>query len=257
MARPRSYKTEAVVLKQMPLGEADRILTLFTPDMGKLRAVARGVRRIKSRLGGHLELLNRVSVSIAHGKSLEVVTEAEAVQTFRGLREDLQRLSRALYVAELVDAFSAEQAPNYPVYRQLVDALDRLQSAARYEPLLRYFELHLLAHSGFRPELHQCVECQVKLEPGDHVFSNERGGALCPKCRAGSDEAIIPLPLNVMKMVRFMQREKYERAVALKAAPEVWSSIELLLRSYVRYHVERELKSADFMSLVASPNRQR
>ena len=106
--RLRTYKTEGVVLKQMPLGEADRILTILTPDVGKVRAVARGVRRAKSRLGGHLDLLNQVSVSLSKGRSLDAVNEAEAFRSFRVLREDLERVSKALYMAELADGFSVE-----------------------------------------------------------------------------------------------------------------------------------------------------
>lgn len=238
------------MLKHTPIGEADRILTLFTPDTGKVRAVARGVRRIRSRLGGHLELLNRVSVSLTEGRSLDVVTGAEAVQTHRGLRENLDRLSKGLYVAELVDAFSAEHAPNFPVYRLLLTSLDRLERDDTPERVLRHFELHLLEHSGFRPELHQCVDCHTVLEPGDHVFSSAKGGSLCPGCRRGGEDALLPLPLNAMKVLRFIQREGYAGVAGLKVAQPVWAHIERVLGSYLRYVLERELKTVDFMRLV-------
>ena len=116
MSRLRVYRTEGVVIRQMPLGEADRILTLCSPDMGKVRAVAKGVRRTRSRLGGHLELLNRASVSVAIGRNLDTISEASAISTFSGIRTDLRRISRAMYVAELVDCFSMEGNGNQAIY---------------------------------------------------------------------------------------------------------------------------------------------
>ena len=253
MHRFRSYKTEAVVLRQMPLGEADRILTLFTPERGKLRAVAKGIRRPKSRFGGHLELLNRVSVSLAEGRNLDVLTDAQAVQSFRGLRDDLQGLSRAMYVAELVDRFSIERSPSTQVYRLLVEALTRLEQGRQQGLLLRYFEMGLLDRSGYKPELHLCVECRLTLEPADHYFSSAKGGVLCPECRIGSDDVLLPISLNGMKVLRLLQREAgFAGTAGLKLSPRLLAELERLLQSYIRYLVEREIKSAEFVSLVTS-----
>ena len=253
MARPRTYKTEAVVLKQTPFGEADRLLTLYTPDLGKLRALAKGVRRPKSRFSGHLELLNHVSVSLAQGRNLDVMTEAHVIKSFRGVREDLQRLSRAIYMAELVDGFSVEQASNYPLYRILLNALDWLEGPGQSDLLLRHFEMHLLGHSGYSPELYRCVECRHELEPGDHLFSSASGGVTCPACCAMSGSGMVPVSLSAMKVLRFLQREEdYARVEGLKVSPGVLREIEGLVRAYVRYLVERELKSVEFMNLVSS-----
>ena len=253
MSRPRTYKTECVVIKQTPIGEADRILTLYTPDMGKVRAVAKGVRRTKSKLGGHLELLNNVSVSLSQGRNLDVLTEAEAVQSFKGFREDLRRLSMALYVAELIGGFSVEQSANYGLYQLLLDTLGWLERTRQPDLLLRYFEMQLLDHSGYRPELHRCVECRSKLEPGQHLFDCEGGGFLCPTCRVNSRQALIPASLNAMKVLRLLQREReYARVDGLRVSPGLLHEIERLLRAYVRFLVERELKSAEFMGLVSS-----
>ena len=253
MSRPRTYKTEGVVLKQTPFGEADRILTFFTQDMGKVRAVAKGVRRTKSKLGGHLELLNCVAVSLSYGRNLDVVTEAQVVQSFRGFREDLRLLARALYMAELVDGFTVELSSNYPAYRLLLGALSWLDRSDQPDLLLRHFELHLVEHSGFRPELHRCVECLSGLEPGDHFFSSARGGVLCPQCRVASGEAMIPISLNAMKVLRYILREEdYAKVAGLNVSAKLIGEIERLLRTYIRFLAEREFKSAEFMNLVSS-----
>ena len=256
MARPRIYKTEAVVLRQMPLGEADRILTLFTPDRGKVRAVAKGVRRARSRVGGHLELLTCVSISVSQGRNLDVVGEAQVIQVFRGIREDLPKLSQALYIAEIVDRFSVEHSSNEAVYRLLLDTLGLLEETGQPELVLRYFELHLLDDSGYRPELFVCIECRIELDPGTHYFSNAKGGVICPNCRTGFTEAMAPLSVGAMKVLRFLLRNPdYAVVSQLQISVVVMREVERLLRNYLRFLAERDLKSAEFMNLVSSSGR--
>lgn len=253
MSHPRTYKTEAVVLKQTSLGEADRILTLYTPDVGKVRAVARGVRRPKSKLSGHLELLNQVKVSMSYGRNLDAINEAQSIRSFRGFRDDLERISKAIYMAELVDGFSIENSGNYQLYLLLVDSLGWLERTDNTDLLLRHFELHLLQASGYRPELVNCVECRATLEPGDHLFAGGSGGVLCPECRIGSEEALIPISLNAMKVLRFLQREKsFANVDGFDAPRDLLSALERLNRVYIRYLAERDLKSAEFMNLISS-----
>lgn len=253
MTRPRNYKTEAVVLRHIPLGEADRILTLYTPDMGKVRAVAKGVRRVKSRLGGHLELLNRVSVALYEGKSLDVVTEAQVVQNFRAIREDLEPLSRAMYVAELVDGFTSERSPSQAIYTLLVDGLAELEKAAPHDLLMRYFEMRVLEYAGYRPELIQCVACRSTLEPRSHLFSCGDGGVLCPACRVTSSEAMLPVSVGAMKVLRYLQREdRYANVSGLKISGGLLAEARRLLGANIRFLLERDLRSAEFISRLSS-----
>ena len=253
MAPPHTYKTEAVVLKQTSLGEADRILTLYTPDLGKVRAVARGVRRPKSKLSGHLELLNQVSVSLSYGRNLDSINEAQSIRSFRGFRDDLQRISKAIYMAELVDGFSIENSGNHQLYLLFVDSLSWLERTDNTDLLLRHFELQLLAASGYRPELVNCVECRGRLEPGDHLFASSSGGVLCPDCRTGSEQALIPISLNAMKVLRFLQREEgFAKVDGFSVPADLLAALERLNRVYIRYLTDRDLKSAEFMNLISS-----
>src|SRR5436305_9819437 len=116
MPAPRVYRSEGIVLKAYNYGEADHILTLFTPNAGKLRAVAKGMRRTKSRMSGHLDLFKRSTLLVARGRQLDLVTQAETIESFSAMREDLWRSTYCHYVAELVDAFSVEVMANYPLY---------------------------------------------------------------------------------------------------------------------------------------------
>ena len=123
MSTPRLYNTEAVVLRKTELGEADSILTLYTPHLGKIRAVAKGVRRPKSKIGGHVEQLVHSQMLLARSKSLDIVSQSQAIESFLPLRDNLWRTSSALYAVELVDRFTAEGEENYPLFRLLVDTL--------------------------------------------------------------------------------------------------------------------------------------
>ena len=253
MSRFRTYRTEGVVIRQMPLGEADRILTLCSPDMGKVRAVAKGVRRTKSRLGGHLELLNRASVSVAIGRNLDTISEASAISTFGGIRGDLSRVSRAMYIAEVVDSFSMEGNGNRAIYHLLLSTLLWLERAANLDLLMRWFEIRLLECSGYMPELVHCVECREWLEPTDHLFACDAGGVLCPNCRTASSGALLPLPLNTMKTLRFVQREaKFDKVESLNVPANILKDMERLMRTYIRHVAERDVRSAEFVSLTTN-----
>ena len=251
MVSRRTYKTQGVVLKQTPIGEADRVLSIFTPDLGKVRVVARGVRRTKSRLAGHLEPLTQVSISVSRGRTLDVINEAETIRSFRALREDLRRVSEGVYLAELVESFSAEQQPNLAIYDLLLEALEFLERSEDATQAIRCFEMQLLDHSGFGPELYQCVECRSTLEPGGYLFSSAKGGVLCQQCNPLSGEALLPLSLNANKVLRYFQREGLQNAASLDVPPAVLNEIDRLLRTYIRYVLERELKSAEFVEIVA------
>src|SRR4030043_638769 len=126
MKLPRVYQTEALIIKRIDLGEADRILTLYTPELGKLKAVAKGTRRPQSKLGGHVELLTHSLLLLAKGRNLDIITQAQTINSFLPLRDDLKRMSCGLYISELVDYFTEEDIENLKLFHLLLDTLDRL-----------------------------------------------------------------------------------------------------------------------------------
>jgi DNA repair protein RecO (recombination protein O) len=153
--RQRLYRVSAIVLKRHDQGEADRLLTVFTRDRGKLTLLAKGVRKPASRKAGHIEPFTHVDLLVAKSKSLDLVTQAETTHAHRHLREDLWRSSLAYYVAELADAFTQDEDPNELLFDLLLESLGRLDAAD--EPALplavHYYELHLLALAGYQPQL--------------------------------------------------------------------------------------------------------
>ena len=252
MTRPRLYNSEAIVLKHLDFGEAHRIVTLYTPEIGKLRVVARSVRLTKSKLGGHLEPLNQVQVSIARGQNLDTATQAEAIRSFRLLKEDLERLSRAFYLADLTDQFTPDELSNYPLYQLLLNTLEALEVSEGPDLLLRCFEMELLSCVGYQPELHWCVECRKRLEPEDHLFCCAMGGVLCPICRTQSRDALIPLSINAMKALRLIQREGYQLVASFGISSHTLEEMERFLKAYIRHLLERDVKSGAFLNLIKS-----
>ena len=139
MAPPRTYRCEALTLKNTPLGESDLLVTLYTREHGKLRAVAKGARKSASKLVGHLEPLTVVRLSMAQGRSLDIVTQAQVLDSFPALKSNLTAITEGLYVAELTDGFGPEANANFELYQLAIDVLQVLASDKRSEMTLRYF----------------------------------------------------------------------------------------------------------------------
>jgi DNA repair protein RecO (recombination protein O) len=246
MAKPRVYKTEAIVLKRTNLGEADKILVLYTPNLGKIRAVAKGVRRPKSKLGGHVETLTHSSIMLAKGRNLDIIIQSQAIDSYLPLRNDLWRTSCALYTAELIDRFTEEQMRNYPIYRLLLDTIGNIVEAGNIDLLLRYFEIQLLGYLGYKPQLQSCISCKKELEPQDNYFSASGGGVLCPSCKT-TEPRVRPLSLNALKVMRLIQTSNYDNASKVRLNAGLSKELEIVLREYIRYILEREVKSAEFL----------
>ena len=250
MPKPHVYNTQAVVLRSSPLGEADRLLTIFTPILGKLRATARGARRPTSKLGGHLDPLTRSALTLARGKTLDTITSADTLESFLPLKSSLERLSQGLYLAELVDALNPLEAPNLSAYSLLLDGLRGLGNTPNPDLLLRHLELRLLDHTGFLPELHSCVECHAALTPGNHLFSPQAGGVLCTTCRPLHADAA-HLSVEALKVVRYLSSATGESATRLKVSQPLAREVAGLTSAFLRHVLEREVRSLAFLRLVA------
>jgi DNA repair protein RecO (recombination protein O) len=247
--RERIYRTEAVILKRQDFGEADRLLTALSPDRGKLRLIGKGIRKPTSRKAGHLELFTHANLLVARGRNLDIVTQAETVQVFRGLRDDLTRTTHAYYVAELVDQFATEGTENVALFRLLLDVLSALETARRLDVLMRSFDLHVLDVAGYRPQLHMCPRCQQTLEPVVNFLSLVEGGVLCPRC-GEADRTTRPLSLNAFKALRFLQAQPLAAADRLNLSAQSRGELEQAMRAILVYTLERQLKSTAFLDLV-------
>ncbi|MBN2077159.1 MAG: DNA repair protein RecO [Dehalococcoidales bacterium] len=247
MTNPRNYQTDAIVIKKTKLGEADTILTFYTPDRGKIQGFAKSLRKTKSKMAGHLELITHSRVTFARGRNLDTITGSQTIDSFVALKSDFKLMSYALYVIELVNQFTPEHYEDYKLFQLLLETLKNLCQTDDIETLLRFFEIHLLSEVGYRPQLQQCVNCRKVLEPVTNTFSPASGGVLCPECSYKSASILFSLSVNALKVLRFFQNNDYDTASRLKVPPELSTELEKVIRGYIRYLLERDLKSVAWL----------
>ena len=248
--RPRVYKTQGVVLRRRNLGEADSIFTVLSPHEGKFEAIAKGVRKARSRMRGHLEPLTRTSLLLARGRSLDVVTQAETITPYRGVRESLERCAAAIYCAELADRFTVEHAENPGLYGLVLALLDSLEEDAPLH-VARYFELHLLSLTGYELQLDVCAVCGGRLPPEDTFLSAAAGGFACPGCR-GSAGAGRMLGVRAVKVLRFARSCGIAEFAVVRVDEQLGRELQAALADVVRYFLDREPRTRRYVEDVAA-----
>jgi DNA repair protein RecO (recombination protein O) len=244
--RQRLYRLQAIVMRRRDMGEADRLLTVFTRDRGKVNLLAKGVRRAASRKAGHIEPFTYTDLLVAKGANLDLVTQAETIEAHRHVREDLWLSSLAYYVVELADAFTQDEDPNSMLFELLLETLGRLDTGQAVTLAVRYYEIHMLDLAGYQPQLFHCIQCGQPLQQEVNFLSFERGGCLCPK--HGSNLAgTVALPLDVLKVMRYLQSRNWEQVAVLQLRPDVINQVEALMARFIVYHLERTLRAPVFV----------
>ena len=230
------YRDQGVVLRTIKLGEADRIVTFVTQGHGKVRAVAKGVRKTKSRFGGRLEPITHLALQFYEGRELDVVTQADTIDHFRAVRDDLDRVAKATSMLEAVDQVAQEREPNPRLYQMLVGALRAL--AAGNAPLIvPGFFWKLLSLEGAHPILDGCASCGSDDIDGLCAFDLAEGGALCRDCRRGL--AVSP---EALALVRLILGGGLADALNLPASSAT-HEVDHLASHSLEQHLERRLRS--------------
>jgi DNA repair protein RecO (recombination protein O) len=232
------YRDAGVVLRTYKLRESDRIVVLMTEHHGKVRAVARGVRKGSSKFGGRLEPLSHVALLLNEGRELDSVSQAESIDHFRVVREDLDRMSAGIAMLEAVDQIAQERESNPRLYQMLVGALRTL--SARPAPLLvPAFYWKVLAAAGVHPQLDVCVSCG-ETEPLVS-FDLHEGGVLCRACRRG-----VPITPAALTLMRRILGGDMVRALDEPPSPSV-HEVEVLATKAFEHHVERRLRAVHLL----------
>ncbi len=246
----RSFRATAVVLRHGDWGEADRLLTLYTREQGMVRALAKGVRKMTSRKAGHLQPFTHVTVQLAKGRDLLIVTQAETINAFLFLHDNLEKTSYAAYVVELLLRFSYEEEGGNPtIFRLLTETLDRLEKEEDSWLAIRYYEIRLLDAVGFRPQLFECANCGREILAEDQFFSFTTGGVICPRCGLGLPN-LMKISIETLKYLRHFQRSSYKDASRARPSLEVQKEAEVLMQGYFTYLLERELNTPGFIKRV-------
>ncbi len=253
MPAPRRYVTDAIVLSRFDLGEADRVLTLITPNGGKLKAIAKGIRKPTSRLGGSLEPFAELTVALARGRTFDVVTQVSVGHAWLRLRDSLESAATAWYLAELADRSLEERHTAEPLYALLRRAYELLDAGMAPGRVARWYEMHLADELGMRPEVDRCVECDRVLESTETFrWVPPVGGVLCERC-PGPPAGRVALSLEALKLLKAYQRLDCEALAGLRLAAAVEDEVETAMRDFIRYALERDPRSLAFLDEVRLP----
>jgi len=246
----RSLRVDAVVLRHSDAGEADRLLTIYTRQQGKMRVIAKGARKIASRKAGHIEPFTHVILQLATGRESFILTQAETVDAYLPLRDDLVLTGQASYVIELLDRFTyVDETENTAIFRLLTETLARLASGIDPWLVLRYYEVRLLDQLGFRPQLFECVNCGREIKAEDQFFSFRAGGVICPSCGRGLPNLHL-ISVEALKYLRHFQRSSFSEAARARADLAVQHETETLMQGYFTYLLERELNTPGFLKKI-------
>lgn len=254
MEASRTYRANAIVLKRVNIGETDRVVTLYTREKGKLSAVAKGARRAASKLAAATEPFNYGRYFVAVGKDLDVITQAEGLHSFHTIRSDLDRIAYATYLLELTNALVEEREANYELFDTLLSALYLLENEIDPRIVARYFDLQIMSLTGYRPELDVCLRCGATPKSEGIAFSPTLGGRACDECG--------PLPNDVIYLsgesvgaMRLLLRADARQVAQMNISNPIKDEISEAIRWYVRYRLDRDLKSAEFIQALAAADK--
>ena len=228
------YPEQGIILRTMRLGEADRIVSIYTQGSGKVRAVAKGVRKTKSRFGGRLEPFTHVDLLLYRGRELDIVTQCEVLSSFRSIRENYLCFTAGEAILEATDRVSEERERNVRQFMLLLGALRALAADQDPASVVDAYLLRTASLAGFRPHLRACASCG---RPGPHArFSVVQGGLVCESCRNATavrvGEATVPYLTNLL-----------EQEWTVAAGDDARREGSGLVRAYVEYHFDRPLRA--------------
>ncbi|ABO50985.1 DNA replication and repair protein RecO [Desulforamulus reducens MI-1] len=246
------YKLDAIVLKSRDMREADKILTVYSIQRGKQRIVAHGAAKPNSRKRGAVQPFCFSEFMLHRGREIDAISQAELKEGFAEIRYDLDRLTAAAYITELLDGFVAEGEPNQNLFSLLYSAL-HLIAVGNSEMILRGFEAKLLGFSGLQPDLTNCSVCGAEIRETKVSFAVQQGGILCKDC-ATHEKRILKFSRGTVEVLKTLYRWELTKLQQLKVSEPLKTELSALLRSYIEYYLEKKLKTTEFMDRLYKSN---
>jgi len=244
------YKTEGIVLKSIKLGEADKIITIYSSERGKISAVAKGIRKTKSKFGARLEPFSHVNLLLYDGRNLDIVTQVELVSSFREIREDFDKVVYGSAMLDLLEKISPIEEKDEEVFGFVLSSLQVLSSASKNIPLLlAAFDLKLMSIAGFRPNLSGCVICSGAASSlkKEVIFSCEWGGILCDKCGLSDIDASSVSRMTIEAMINILKLDTQDIA-GLEMSKSIEKELLSVTQRYVKHYLHARLKSIEYLA---------
>ncbi len=244
----RNFSSEGLIIKHKNIGEADKIITIFSKREGRSSVIAKGVRKVSSRRAGSLELLNQVKFYAAGNSKLPVLTEVSSINSFKSIKEDLQKLSLSYLLLELINQFLPEGQENDKLFNELIlflSAINKSKNSERDKVLAASFQIKLLRETGYLPELYRCIKCGNHLKEQDNYLAPYLGGLVDRSCK-GETFLAEKIKAKSIKVMRFINTSPVEQIGQLKLGAIDVAEINKLLNLYTAYQLEGELGSEKF-----------
>ncbi len=241
--RSRPYKTEAINLRVQQFGEADKLMTFFSPDYGKIKTIAKGARKPGSKFGGRLEIFAYNNLLLAAGKEFSILSQIETIENFKELREDIDKLKAGIYFIRLVDAGTEVGQKNEDLFNLILESLYLLKDSFNKSLLTKIFEIKFMDVEGFFPTLDKCVSCskKVTVEPKKIKFNLSRGGILCSQCSKKIFGGI-EMPYEAVKVISTIKNENFKDLEKYKINEKLLEEIDLIVRPYLSENIGYDIK---------------
>jgi len=247
----RSERLTGIVLRYIPVGEADRLVIIVTRERGKFKCLARGIRKPISKLGGFLEPMHEVSITVQYSRLYPIVKDVRTIGVLNNISNNVSHYLYLTYISELLDSFIPEEEINIEIFNLYKFVLQIFNNVHKVSLLVLFFQLKLLMLCGYGPELLECVECTSVLKSEDQYFGLLQGGIVCPNCmvmiKRNSFNNIIEMNLQLIKLLRLSQRETWDKLQTFKVNSEDIGKSLQIINNYIAYVVDRKIKSAQFI----------
>jgi DNA repair protein RecO (recombination protein O) len=240
------YKDYGIILKATNFGEADKLLTILSKSKGKIRAIAKGIRKSKAKFSGSLEPFTYCHIMIVQGKKdLDLITGVDVIKSFKNLRTDLKRTATAYLLSELIDKLTEVHQPQFHIFQEFNMALEKLNSPEYVDlTLLKdYFIINILNILGYRPEIKVCQICHQKISGNRDHFSPNLGGVICENCVSKNGEAI-PISIESLKIIQLFTHNDIN--IIDKIPDKNKKELSGILEMFLQYISERKIKSLKF-----------
>jgi DNA repair protein RecO (recombination protein O) len=238
-------RTEGIVIRSLDYGESHKIVSLLTDRLGKISVMARGAKKVNSRLAAVTQPFTYGDYVIYRGAgSMGTLNQGETIDSHRTLREDLYKAAYSSYIAEMTGRLLPENEPSGMMFEQLKAALSSVATGKDAEVIIAIMEMKMLALSGYLPQLDVCVSCES--DQGEMKLSVLQGGILCPRCRAKDPSALAISPAG-LRLLRLFQRVDLRRLGSVEVKPETKAELKQAMRAFMDVHLDAKWKSRDFL----------
>jgi DNA repair protein RecO (recombination protein O) len=242
-------QVKGIILRKQDYRENDRLFVIYTDELGKIEAVAKGARKIKSKMAGHLDLFSVVNLMVAPGKTYYQIAGADREKNFLNVKNDLSKTVLVSFCLETVDGFTKLDHPDQKLYELLAEMMEIFDSEKnknflKLYVLSKFFVLKLMSILGWTPELYVCVKCKKKIMPNENFFDAARGGLTCGNCGRGG----LPISTAAIKILRFVLQRNLKSAAAIKITKTQIKEISKIVDAFVAVRQDKELKTAKWIS---------